>query len=98
MSMELLFVVLLAASLSLGVRYIFPGRATFGSALFPAIGATVASIVWAGLTWLDWSFGGGWIWVVSLVAGPVICLVVGLILPRQRQKADGALLDTLSKA
>lgn len=98
MSMELLFVVLLAASLSLSVRYIFRARYTFGSAMFPAMGAAVAAAVWAGLTWLDWSFGGGWIWVVSLLAGPIVCLAIGLFLPKRRQKADAALLDSLSRA
>jgi len=96
--MELLFVVLLAASLSLGVRYIFRERHTFGSAMFPAIGGAVAAAVWAGLTWLDWSFDGGWIWVVSLAAGPVVCLVIGLFLPKRRLKADAELLDSLSRA
>lgn len=96
--MELLFVVLLAASFSLAVRYFFRRRETFGSALFPAIGAAVASIVWAGLTWLGWSFGDGWIWVVSLLAGPLVCLAIGFVLPPRRQKADAALLDSLSRA
>jgi hypothetical protein len=96
--MELLFVVLLAASLSLAVRYLFKARETFGSAMFPAIGAAVASVVWAGLTWLQWPFDGGWIWVVSLVAGPIVCVLIGLFLPKHRQKADAAMLDTLSRA
>lgn len=96
--MELLFVVLLAASFSLAVRYIFRGRETFGSALFPAIGAAVGALVWAGLTWLGWSFDGGWIWVASLLAGPLVCLGIGFLLPQRRQKADAALLDSLSKA
>lgn len=96
--MELLFVVLLSASFSLGVRYIFRQRYTFGSAMFPAIGAAVASAVWAGLTWLQWPFDGGWIWVVSLLAGPIVCLAIGFFLPRRRQNADAALLDSLSRA
>ena len=96
--MELLFVVLLAASFSLAVRYIFRARETFGEAMFPAIGAAVAAVVWAGLTWLQWPFDGGWIWVVSLVAGPVVCLVIGMFLPKRRQKADAAMLDSLSRA
>lgn len=96
--MELLFVVILAASFSLGVRYLFDARYTFGSAMFPAIGAAVASAVWAGLTWLQWPFDGGWIWVASLLAGPVVCLAIGAVLPKRRQKADAALLDSLSRA
>jgi hypothetical protein len=96
--MELLFVVLLAASFSLAVRYLFRARDTFGSAMFPALGAAVASAVWAGLTWLQWPFDGGWIWVVSLLAGPIVCVIVGLLLPKRRQRADAAMLASLSKA
>lgn len=96
--MELMFVVLLAASLSLGVRYIFRERYTFGSALFPAVGGAVAAAVWAGLAWLGWSFDGGWIWVVSILAGPIVCLVIGLFLPKRRITADAVLLDSLSRA
>jgi hypothetical protein len=96
--MELLFVVLLAASLSLPVRFLFPARDTFGSAMFPAVGAAVASAVWAGLTWLQWPFDGGWIWVASLAAGPVVCLIIGLVLPKRRRKADAAMLESLSRA
>ncbi|MHA6668966.1 hypothetical protein ACX3O0_08860 [Homoserinimonas sp. A447] len=98
MSMELLFVVLLATCLSLAVRYIFRARETFGEAMFPAVGAAVAAVVWAGLTWLGWPFDGGWIWVVSLIAGPVVCVLIGLFLPKRRKKADAAMLDSLSKA
>jgi hypothetical protein len=96
--MELLFVVLLAASFSLGVRYLFRRRETFGSAMFPAVGAAVASVVWSSLTWLQWPFDGGWIWLVSLVAGPIVCVIIGLLLPKRRDKADAAMLDSLSRA
>lgn len=98
MNMELLFVVVLAASFSLAVRYAFPGRYTFGSALFPAVGAAVAAAVWAGLTWLQWPFDGGWIWVISLLAGPLVCVPIGLIIPGHRRKADAATFESLSKA
>lgn len=96
--MELLFVVLLAACLSLAVRYLFKARGTFGSAMFPAVGAAVSSVVWAGLTWLQWPFDGGWIWVLSLVAGPLVCVLIGMLLPKRRERADAALLDSLSRA
>jgi hypothetical protein len=96
--MELLFVVLLASSASLAVRFLFKARETFGSAMFPAVGAAVSSVVWAGLTWLQWPFDGGWIWLLSLLAGPVACVLIGLLLPKRRQKADAAMLDSLSRA
>lgn len=67
----MLFVVLLAMGPSLAVRFMFKRRETFGAAMFPAIGAAVAAVVWSGLTWLQWPFDGGWIWVVSIAAGQV---------------------------
>ncbi len=94
----MLFAVMLATALSLGVRYIFPGRETFGSAMFPAIGAAVSAVVWTGLTWLGWPFDGGWIWVAALASGPIVCVAIGLFLPKLRKKADAELLDTLSRA
>lgn len=96
--MELLFVVLLSASASLGVRYLVPGRETYGSALLPAIGGAVSAIVWAALTWLAWPYDGGWIWVVSLFVGPLVCVAVAILIPRRRRKVDAVLLDSLSKA
>jgi len=95
--MELLFVVLISASLGLLARYLVRGRETFGAALLPSLSAAVSSIVWVGLLWgANWRFDGGWIWVASLVAGPVVALIVGALLPPRRKASDRALLTRLS--
>jgi quaternary ammonium compound-resistance protein SugE len=96
--MELLFVTLISFCIGLGVRYALPGRDTYGVALTPSLSAVVTAIVWVGLTWLGWKFDGGWIWVVSLVAGSVISLVLALVVPRTRRGRDENLLQQLSRA
>jgi len=97
--MELLFVVLISAILGTVARYALRGRETYGAALLPAISAAVSALVWVGLLWgLNWQFDGGWIWVASLIAGPVVAIVVGATLPRRRREADQALLSRLTGA
>ena len=96
--MELLFATLGGAILGLGLRYVLPGRDTYGVLLIPAVGAVAAAVVWAGLTWLGWKFNGGWIWVVTLVAAAIVAAVVGLLVGRNRKRADVELLGKLSKA
>ncbi|GAA3749123.1 hypothetical protein GCM10022239_25580 [Leifsonia bigeumensis] len=95
--MELLFVVLGAALVGLGLRYLLPGRDTYGSAVLPAVSAAVAAAVWAGLTWIGWTFDGGWIWWASLVAGGVLAIATALILAPRRRHRDVALFDRLSR-
>lgn len=96
--MELLFVVLGAVLLGLIPRYLLPGRDTYGSALLPSVSAAVASIVWSALTWLGWTFDGGWIWWVSLGAGALAALVLPLIISPRRKKSDDELFEQLLKA
>jgi peptidoglycan/LPS O-acetylase OafA/YrhL len=96
--MELLFVTLGGAILGLAARYGLPKRETHGALLVPAIGAIVASVVWAALTWVGWKFDGGWIWVVSLVAAGVVAALASVSLGRQRTARDSELLSRLSRA
>lgn len=95
--MELLFVVVIGASLSLGVRYLVPGRQTHGALLVPAVGAAATAVVWVVCVWLGLTFDGGWIWVIALVLGPLASLAVALALPKRREAADAALLERLMK-
>jgi hypothetical protein len=94
--MELLFVVLGGAILGLAARYSFPRRETYG--VMPAIGAAVAAIVWAALTWVGWKFDGGWIWVVSFVASALVSALFALFVGRRRATADDKMLARLGRA
>ncbi|MGV8969343.1 MAG: hypothetical protein ACOH1J_02730 [Microbacteriaceae bacterium] len=96
--MELLFVVIIAASIGAIVRYTIPGRLAYGAALLPAMTATVAAVVWVGLLWLGFTFDGGWIWVASLAASAIAAVAVALRLPRVRRDADTALYARLAGA
>ncbi len=95
--MELLFVTVIGAALSLGVRYLVPGRETHGLLLVPLVGAAATAGVWAICVWLGLTFDGGWIWVIALVLGPLAALAVALLLPKRRALADAALLERLMK-
>jgi len=94
--MELLFVVLIAAGVGFALPYLLRGRETYGIVLPAAVSAAVASVLWAGLTWLGFTFDGGWIWVISLVVGGLAGLAVALAVPPRRHAADRALLTKLS--
>ncbi len=94
--MELLFVTVIGASFGAVARYLLPRRGTYGVLLLPALSGAVTAAVWVGLVWAGWKFGGGWIWVVSLVVGGIVALVVALVLPPRRIRADARLLHQLS--
>ena len=94
--MELLFVVLIAAGIGFIAHYSLPGRDSRGSLLLGAIAAGVAAVVWEGLLWLGFTFDGGWIWAISLVAAGVVTLVVALVLPGRRAANDRTMLARLS--
>ncbi|MEZ5190902.1 MAG: hypothetical protein R2717_08760 [Schumannella sp.] len=94
--MELLFVTVIAAALGALVRYIVPGRRSYGMLLLPGIAAVVAAALWVGLLWLGWTFDGGWIWIVSLGAAIVAAVVGALLLVRVRAQSDDRMLHRLT--
>lgn len=94
--MEIIYVTVVGAGIGVLLRYLLPGRSTYGVALLPAVGAAVTAALWAGLTWLGWKADGGWIWVASLGGATVACLVVALVLSRRRHAADARQLHILS--
>lgn len=94
--MELVYVTVVGAGIGLLLRYLLPGRQTYGVALLPALAAAVTAAVWVGLTWLGWKADGGWIWLASLGGAIVASLVVAIVIGRRRQAADARELHVLS--
>ena len=95
--MELLFVALAGAILGLGARYLLPNRHTHGSVLMPALGVSVACVLWVALTWAGLKWDGGWIWWITLVGTGVVVVVADLVIGRLRSAHDDELLHTLTR-
>lgn len=96
--MEIVYAVVVGAGAALVLRYLLPGRDTYGIVLLPAIGAAVTAAVWAGMSWLGLDFDGhwGWLWLASVGGAIVVALLVGLVLGTRRQRADARELHILS--
>ena len=95
--MELLFVALAGAILGLGARYLLPNRHTHGSVPMPALGVSVACVLWVALTWAGLKWDGGWIGWVTLVGTGVVVVVADLVIGRLRSAHDDKLLHTLTR-
>jgi hypothetical protein len=93
---ELLFVLVIAAAIGGLLRYVLPGRHSYGLLLLPASAVVVAAIVWEGLTWLGWKYDGGWIWVVGLGSAVLASIAVWLLAWQGRARRDAHLLHHLS--
>jgi hypothetical protein len=96
--MEIVYAVVVGAGAALLLRYLLPGRGTYGVVLLPALGAAVTAAVWAGMSWLGFDFDGnwGWLWLASVGGAIVVALVVGLIVGTRRQRSDARELHVLS--
>jgi hypothetical protein len=94
---ELLFVALAGAILGLGARYLLPNRHTHGSVLVPALGVSVACVLWVALTWAGLKWNGGWIWWITLVGTGVVVVVADLVIGRLRTPTTSKLLHTLTR-
>ena len=88
--MELLFAVLGGLIVGAVAHVVLPWRSTRGSLLGPAVGGTVAAVLWEALSWAGWKYDGTWIWVVALVGAGVLALVAEWVLGTRRTAADAA--------
>jgi O-antigen/teichoic acid export membrane protein len=93
---ELLFVLVIAAAIGGIVRYVLPGRNSYGMLLLPAVDVVATAILWVAFTWIGWKFDGGWIWVVAIGGGALITIAVELLVWRGRHRGDRHLLHELS--
>ncbi|MEO5922030.1 MAG: hypothetical protein ABIQ01_12900 [Pseudolysinimonas sp.] len=94
--MELAYVTVIGAAIGALVRYILPGRRSYGLFLLPALAAAVTAAVWAILVWVGWTFDGGWIWAVSLTSAGVASVLAAILIVRYRATADQRLMHHLS--
>ncbi|MFM9876767.1 MAG: hypothetical protein ACKVOG_02815 [Rhodoglobus sp.] len=94
--MELLFVTVIGAGIGLLVRYLLPGRGTYGILLLPAISAAATAVTWVALLWAGQTFDGTWIWVAALAAAVAASIVGAMLFPRRRADADAQLFAQLS--
>ena len=95
--MEMVFVVVIGASLAGLVRYVLPGREWYGLLVLPVLGAVVSAVVWAGLTWAGMPFDGGWIWTITFAVTVALAVALALWLPRQRERADEHYFEELAR-
>ncbi|GGF26708.1 hypothetical protein [Subtercola lobariae] len=93
--MELLFIVLAGIIMGGVARYLFPLRETHGVVLMPAVGGITAAIIWEVLTWLNWPYDGGWIWVITLIVTALVVGITAPVLGRTRRSRDRAELTAL---
>ena len=94
--MELLYVTVIGAFIGLALRYLLPGRDSYGLFLLPGLGAAATAAIWVALVWAGLKFDGGWIWVGALVGGGVISVIGILLIVRTRKVGDARRLHTLS--
>ena len=94
--MELVYVTVIGAAIGTLLRYVLPGRSTYGIALLPALGAATTAAVWVGLVWLGFTFDGGWIWAISLGAAALVCALTATLLHRTRTASDAQRLHVLA--
>ncbi|HRN29646.1 MAG TPA: hypothetical protein PK890_08105 [Terrimesophilobacter sp.] len=94
--MGLIYIVVLAAGIGATLRYLLPGRASYGILLLPALSVVVSVIVWGALTWAGINQTEVWMWLVTLAAGLLAALGSALYLPKHRATVDAALFERLS--
>jgi hypothetical protein len=94
--MELVLVVTFAGLLGLALRYLIPGRDTYGFAVMPSAAIILGSLGWVVAIWAGVEAAGPWGWVISLGLALVGTLAVGIVLPRKRTEADAELWKELT--
>jgi uncharacterized membrane protein YeaQ/YmgE (transglycosylase-associated protein family) len=96
MQAEFIYVAVIGLGVGYVLRYLLPGRETYGIFLLPAVGAVVAAALWAILTWSGLKADGTWIWVAAIGGAAVVSAVVAVIVRSSRTRIDRQRLHELS--
>lgn len=96
--MQILYAIAIGAVIGTIVRYVVPGRRSYGIALAPGAAAAATAAVWGILAWFGWDWTVGWIWVASLGASLIATILIAVISPGARKRSDAAFLEHAKRA
>lgn len=74
--MEILIILGYAAILGLVAPYLTTKSDEYGVLVPPTIAAIAGSVLWIILTWVGFKYEEAWIWVIIMVAMPVVMIIV----------------------
>lgn len=93
---EFIWVTVLGIGIGAVLRYLLPGRDSYGIALLPAAGGITAAAAWSAATWAGWRADAPWAWLLALGGAALICVAVALASARTRRRSDARRLHHLS--
>ena len=73
--MEILIILGYAAILGLVAPYLTTKSDEYGVLVPPTIAAIAGSVLWIILTWVGFKYEEAWIWVIIMVAMPVVMII-----------------------
>jgi hypothetical protein len=87
--MDVSFAVILLYTLVLGLvaPYISAHSEKYGVLVPPTIALTTGSVLWSGLIWLGFGTQDGWLWLIVMLAMPLVMIFVSSRLASARDKA-----------
>ncbi len=86
--MEIVLAVLAGVGAGLIAHYSLPHRDARGVALAPAIGAVLAAVIWALLTWVGWTTADPMLWLIGVGVPVVAVAPIAAILTQRRVAHD----------
>lgn len=77
-----------AVILGLVAPYITVHSEKYGVLLPPTIALVTGSALWSVLTWLGMGYTDAWIWIIVMVAMPIVMMIVANRVARSRDAAE----------
>jgi hypothetical protein len=85
--MEIAFILVYGSLLGLMAPYLLSGKENYGVLLAPALSLVFGFGIWTVLTWVGFSYSDLWIWLITMLAMPVM-MIVGVRVIRARRLAQ----------